>query len=400
MIIDGDGHIVEPMSVWTDYLETAFYPRFHHALGSTGIETMVIEDHAQSTVVRGSPHLADEVVRISLGDAVTPRGILPGNARNRRFEEGHSGGFHAEARLRVHDEEGIDAGVLFPTIGLYVGSIRDPRLATAVARAINRWMGDYCAVAPNELFGVATLPVQDPAAAAEELRRCVEEQGFVSGTFRPNPAMDGTTVADQPLEPVWEMAQDLGVPICLHSGAPAGFQPLVSRGRLKSQLVSHIVDHSYEQMLTFGGLYEVGFFDRFPRVQVGFMESSAGWAPWWLDRLEEHHETWGWSLPPGVKRSPAEVFHDQCVVGGEGEEPMLPYVQQRLGNEKVLWASDFPHFDCSLPGLVAPVLERRDLDGAQREAFLGGAAARFYKLDVERIDRSRRARLEQGGEVG
>jgi hypothetical protein len=395
VIIDGDGHVSEPMSVWTDYLETEFYPRFHHALGPTGIETLVIEDRVQSTVVQGSPHLTGpERVRISMGDAVTPRGILPGRARNRRFDEGHPGGSQPQARLAVHDAEGIEAAVLFPTLGLFVGSARDPRVATAASRAINRWLADYCATAPNELFGVATLAIQDPAGAAMELRRCVKECGFVAGTIRPNPAMDGTTLADQPLDPIWQEAQDLGVPICLHSGAPAGFQPLVSRGRVKTQLVAHIIDHSYEQMLAFGGLYEVGFFDRFPRLKVGFMEASAGWAPWWLDRLEEHAETWGWSLPRGIKRSPAEVFHDQCVVGGEGEEPMIPYVQERLGHEKVLWASDFPHFDCHLPGLVAPVLERTDLSPAQREAFLGGAASRFYALDVGRIDKARRKRLD------
>jgi hypothetical protein len=397
MIIDCDGHVVEPMAVWTDYLETEFYPRFHHALGPTGIETLVIEDHVQSQVVNGSPHLgSSERVRISLGDAVTPRGILPGNARNRRFDEGHPGGSHADARLAVHDDEGIEAAVLFPTIGLFVGSVRDPELAVAVSRAINRWLGDFCARAPDELFGVATLPVQDPAEAAVELRRCVNDHGFVAGTFRPNPTMDGATVAEQDLDPIWNEAQDLDVPICLHSGAPAGFQPLISSGRVKTQLVSHITDHSYEQMLAFGGLYEVGFFDRFPRVRMGFMESSAGWAPWWLDRLEEHHETWGWTLGPHVKRSPGEVFHDQCVVGGEGEEPMIPYVQQRLGSDKVLWASDFPHFDCHLPGLVTPALEREDLSAEQRDAFLGGAAAAFYKLDVDRIEQARRARLGAG----
>jgi predicted TIM-barrel fold metal-dependent hydrolase len=200
--------------------------------------------------------------------------------------------------------------------------------------------------------------------------------------------MDGTPVAQQDLDALWDEAQELAVPICLHSGAPAGFQPLLSRGRVRTPLVSHVVDHSFEQMLAFGGLYEVGCFDRFPRLKVGFMESSAGWAPWWIDRLEEHHETWGWVLPPGVTRSPAEVFHDQCVIGGEGEEPMIPYVQERLGPDKVLWASDFPHFDCSLPGLVAPARDRADLGDAARDAFLGGAAATFYELDVSRIARA------------
>ena len=388
MIIDGDGHVAEPMSVWTDYLEAEYYPRFHHATNADGIETLVVEDHAQVHAVAGSPFARSSATAVSLGDAVTPRGIVAGNAKNRPYAEGHPGGSDPMARLAVHDDEGIDAAVLFTTLGLFAGSVRDPALAVAVCRALNRWLGDFCAASADELFGVATLPVQDPDAAAAELRRCVDEHGFVAGTFRPGPAMDGTPVAQQALDVLWAEAQEVGVPICLHSGAPAGFQPLLSRGRVRTPLVSHVVDHSFEQMLAFGGLYEVGCFDRFPGLKVGFMESSAGWAPWWIDRLEEHHETWGWVLPPGVTRSPAEVFHDQCVIGGEGEEPMIPYVQERLGLDKVLWASDFPHFDCSLPGLVAPARDRADLDDAARDAFLSGAAAAFYDLDVSRITRA------------
>jgi len=86
------------------------------------------------------------------------------------------------------------------------------------------------------------------------------------------------------------------------------------------------------------------------------------------------------------------VFRDQCVVGGEGEELMIGYAQERLGDDKVLWASDFPHFDCHLPGLVAPALERDDLDERQRDAFLCGAAARFYGLDVDRVRAATTAR--------
>ena len=53
---------------------------------------------------------------------MTPRGILPANARNRRFEEGHPGGSQPEERLKVHDDEGVEAAVLFTTLGLYVAA--------------------------------------------------------------------------------------------------------------------------------------------------------------------------------------------------------------------------------------------------------------------------------------
>ena len=72
---------------------------------------------------------------------------------------------------------------------------------------------------------------------------------------------------------------------------------------------------------------------------------------------------------------------------------MIPYVQKRLGNDKVMWASDFPHFDCYLPGLVSPVTERHDMSPEQEDAYLGDAAANFYRLDVEGIEKARAQRL-------
>jgi uncharacterized protein len=120
---------------------------------------------------------------------------------------------------------------------------------------------------------------------------------------------------------------------------------------------------------------------------VGFMESNCGWLPFWLDRLDEHFERLGWMLPHPPKRKPSEIFRDQCVIGCENEEPMLPYVQQRFGEDKVLWASDFPHFDAEVPGLVG-LRKRSDLSDSQRDGVLWRGAACFYKLDHEAIARS------------
>jgi predicted TIM-barrel fold metal-dependent hydrolase len=66
-------------------------------------------------------------------------------------------------------------------------------------------------------------------------------------------------------------------------------------------------------------------------------------------------------------------------------------VQQRFGEDKVLWASDFPHFDAELPGLVG-LLKRTDLTAAQRDGALWRAAARFYHLDDQAIVRSKTER--------
>jgi uncharacterized protein len=94
------------------------------------------------------------------------------------------------------------------------------------------------------------------------------------------------------------------------------------------------------------------------------------------------------------KRAPSEIFREQCVIGCENDEPMLPYVQQRFGDDRVLWASDFPHFDAEVPGLVS-LRKRTDLTAGEREGVLWRAACRFYKLDHQAIARSVASRRGQ-----
>jgi len=403
LVIDGDGHYVEPASIWAKYVDPRWRERIFYAtervsqgakaterpwtLGGAGgsdggalIERFVVDDF--------ETHLTSPEMPFTVADTMRPRGILPGRSQRGPFSECHPAGFSGEARLAVHDAEGIDAAVLFPTLGLFVGSIHEGPLADAFCHAVNRFAADYCSIAPSELFGVASLPSQDPELAARELRRCVKEHGFVAGWIRPNPTRDGhRTLGDLSLDVLWSEAVALDVPICIHSGT-TGCEPTAGLDRANTFLLAHAIAHPFEGMLAFGSLFQGRVFDRFPKLRVGFMESSSGWAPFWLDRLDEHCEVMGWMFDPPIARNASQVFRDQCVIGCESEEPMVPYVQQRLGTDKVLWASDFPHFDCQMPGLVKPMLERRDMTEEERAGALQHAAAKFYKLDEDAIRRS------------
>jgi predicted TIM-barrel fold metal-dependent hydrolase len=272
-------------------------------------------------------------------------------------------------------------------MGLFFAGVPDPSVAIGACRAVNRWAADYCAAAPRELYSVATLSAQEPAAAAAELTRSVRQHGSVAGCLRPNPTKSGRTVGDPSLDVLWATAQDLNVPLCFHNALNTDV-PQAGLDRARSFVLGHAIVHPFEQMLAFASLLEGGVFDRFPRIKFGFMESNCGWLPFWLDRLDEHFGRLGWMLAQPPQRKPSEIFRQQCVIGCENDEPMLPYVQQRFGNDKVLWASDFPHFDAEVPGLVS-LRKRTDLSEAQRDGVLWRGAADFYQLDHEAIARSR-----------
>ena len=112
---------------------------------------------------------------------------------------------------------------------------------------------------------------------ARELRRAVDELGFVAGFVRPNPCR-GRSLSDRAYDAVWDAAEELDVPI----GDPRGQLGHRAHARLGPPLqpaVLHAVSHSFEQMLACAQLIAFGVLERHPGLRVLFLESSGGWAP-------------------------------------------------------------------------------------------------------------------------
>jgi uncharacterized protein len=381
-IIDADGHYLEPVRIWTDV----------PARSRDKIRIVADADGFTSQVWLGDLRVLNAEKNMSqllpwgIGDALTPGGTWHRDKIGRRYEEAEPGGFDAEIRLRIHDENGIHAAVVFPSFGLFMRLIRGEQLAEDVSAALNRWGAEYASVAPDEIYPVAVLPWQYPQVAARELRRCAAEYGFRAAMVYTTPGPDGRTLADPELDVIWSTAHELGVPVCVHSGLTYNV-PQYGNDRGGSYIVRHSAVFALETMMAFGTLYDGGTFDRFPELRFGFMESSCGWAPFFTERLDEHREAIGWALNPPLQASASEVFRRQCVIGCEGEEAMVGYVQDQFGVDKVVWASDFPHFDTE-PPFAKDMLERTDLNEEQMNAVMAGAAIDFYRLDVDRIERS------------
>jgi predicted TIM-barrel fold metal-dependent hydrolase len=400
VIIDGDGHLVEPTSVWRDYVDPSQRGAIQLQQDASGAQWVQLGDtritlHLPTSGGGATPNVGfQRRSDYSVGDTLNPEGLDEGRPRHRPYSESARGGSDPHARLALHDQEGIDAAVLFPSMGLFCQGISDPALADAACRAINRFAADYCSAAPQELYAVAILPLQDIALAVAELRRAVRA-GLVGGCLRPNPLRDGRRIDDPSFDPLWAAAQDLDVPITFHNALNVDL-PQAGLDRVRCFPIGHAIVHPFEQMLAFASLLQSGVFERFPRLRFGFMESGSGWGPFWIDRLEEHWERFAWMVEPRPKRMPREIFRAQCAIGCETDEPMIPYVQERLGEDTVVWASDYPHFDAHVPGLAKELVERADLTPSQREGVLWRGSARLYGLDADAIARAVAARRAHG----
>jgi predicted TIM-barrel fold metal-dependent hydrolase len=371
MIIDGDGHFVEPPTLWQDYVPDKLHDSIYMRFDADGMAERLF--------------LGEFNVKVSkYGDAFTPGGYKKEERKGRHLEEASPGAWDPQFRLRLHDEEGIDAAVLYPSFGLAVPALSDKDIAVGASQAVNDWAAEYCGAAPNELYAAATLPMHFPEEAAKELRRCVNSFGFVAGIVRASALRDGRSLRHPSFEPIWQAACELGVAISVHN---AGFEDeldYVGKDRAETFVLRHSLAHAVEAEIAFGELYESRVFDRFPDLRVGFMESGCGWTVPWIEKLDEHCEMAGWRLNPPLTRRASEVFREQCTVGAEGEESMVGFVQEHFGNDSVIWASDYPHLD-SEPPYVEQMRKRTDLSPTQFDGCMQQAALRFYGLDAEAI---------------
>jgi predicted TIM-barrel fold metal-dependent hydrolase len=393
MIIDADGHLVEALSLWKDFVPEKYRDRIYVEYRPDGLMGRIVIGDWAYHGVDDTDNAKTGLPGFTHGDGQHPGGFREWPPQGRPFEGAEPGGWNPKIRLEVHDREGIDAAVLFPTVALVLGHLRDVELSAVACEAVNRWASSFCSAAPDEFFPVAILPAGDPELAAKELRRAVND-GHVAGLIRPNPHPNGRLIDDPAYEVLWSTAEDLDVAMCVHNVGDGKAGENAGVERQPGFFLRHAAAHPFEAMLAYGAMFKARVFDRHPNLRVGYMEAACGWLPFWLERLDEHTEVVAGQFDPPLQRLPSEVFREQCVVGCEGDEKMVPYVQREVGLDKVLWASDFPHFDSELP-LIKRIMERRDLSNEQRDAVMRGAAVRFYRLDEEAIERSNARRRSQ-----
>ena len=360
-VVDADGHVVEPPEAWAGL--------------PSDVRPMVQRDRHgyEHVVVDGT-----EILAVPLGTLGTPGGRFDDPSSFRSLDQAHPGGSDPKARLADMDTEGIDQAVLYPSVGLYFWTLADGAAAVPIARAYNDWLADYCAAAPQRLFGAAMVPMQDPQAAAAELRRAHRELGFPAAFVRPNPCA-GRSLSDSAYEPLWSAAEQEGVAIGVHEGSSV-ILPTLGSDRPFNPLVLHAVSHSFEQMLACAQLIAFGVLERHPGLRVVFLESGGGWVPFWTERLDEQAESFG-AFCPEMRLAPSEYFARQCWISFEVGERTLPLLAPVIGAERVVWGSDYPHHDATFPGAV-DALRRTvsPLKPALQERIVGANAADLYRL--------------------
>jgi predicted TIM-barrel fold metal-dependent hydrolase len=276
-------------------------------------------------------------------------------------------------RLKHMDQEAIDLQVLFPTEGLGIGLVRDPNLAVALCRAYNDHLARVCKETPR-LKGVALVPIQSIAEAVEELDRAVSKLGLI-GVMLPAHG-HGKNLGSREFYPLYEAAQRLDCAVCIHAN-PHG---AVGVDRFESFIGIHTVGHPVEQMIQLTGIIFGGIPELYSRLRIAFFEAGVGWAPYWMERMDEEYERRAPEAPL-LKAKPSDYMRSgRIFYSCDPDEQILPYVVERMGEDVILYASDYPHWDSRFPDSAKMIQERGDLSATAKRKILGENAKRFYRL--------------------
>jgi predicted TIM-barrel fold metal-dependent hydrolase len=378
--VDADGHVMEPANLWLDYLEPKYRDR--------AIQIKVEPDGLESLYIEGRPLKLLHGTLGALGgieatDAAGKQAFQTPGART--YAQGcPPGGYDPHARLEVMDSERIDMALLYPTIGItWEGEVQDDELATAYTRAYNRWIVDFCNADRRRLVPIAHITLLDPEGAVQEARRA-RQAGCAGVYLSPDlQARRGRMFDDPSFAPFWATLQELDMPFGFHVVARQNslFSPW-SQVR-DPQLADGVFAFAFlaiDVMAAFTSVMTRGIFEKYPRLKCAVLEAGSNWITAWLGRLDHKFEMGGFQTP--LRMLPSEYFRRQCVISAEPDEGLTGPVLEYLGEDYMIWASDYPHLDASF-GVVDDIREKLAglTESAQRKV-LGQNALRFYGLSA------------------
>jgi uncharacterized protein len=291
-----------------------------------------------------------------------------------------------EMRLADMDRDGVDASVLYgPTDPL---KIADAELRKYSYEAYNDWLLEFCSASPERLIGAGQLSMEDPLAARDELERLAKK-----GIRHVNilAARADPPVFEEPWEPFWQTAEEIGIPVGFHLAVETGrvnrqegpepTNPIVARASRFAQ------NHpGYQLIEPMTGLIFNGVLDRYPRLKIVMAEAGLAWVPNMIqamDRLLNRVRLGHEKLEEGTRLPelmPSDYFPRQVWITFQDDfygAKMLHI----LPEDKVMWASDYPHPASTWPdsqSIIEQLME--GISPAVRQKVLCGNARALYGL--------------------
>lgn len=383
-VIDADTHLTEPHDMWVKRAPASIRDRVPQVKMLNGVRSWVIDGdksigtgaHPNSSILKQGGKVRDLDKFLKL-----------------QFEDVHAGSSDVKERLKVMDEAGIYAQIVYPNILGFGGQASakvDPELRLACVKIYNDAMAELQEESGQRLFPMALLPWWDVKEAVKETERCIS-MGLRGININSDPHMvkgeDGQPIPDLGTEhwfPLWEVCNDRNLPVNFHIGASeTAIDWMGQQGwpSLSYDLRSGISGAMlfFNNGKTVANLIYSGILDRYRNLKFVSVESGIGWVPFLMEaldyQLEEIAET------KGFEKKPSEYFRSNFYACFWFEKKDVSDMLHKVGVDNCLFETDFPH-----PTSLYPIdnLEERlsSLTQEDRAKVLSLNAAKLYNIAV------------------
>jgi predicted TIM-barrel fold metal-dependent hydrolase len=258
------------------------------------------------------------------------------------FYEGAPHPTTPELRLKDMSVDGIDAEVIYGILGVGM-RFQNKEMTQAVYEIYNSWAADFCKKEPGRWAALACIPNHDPKIAALELRRAAK-LGLKGADFAVATAVKPVWHRDWDV--LWEAAAETGLPISFHTTGPNIREPndaamakeYDEAFRMVKISLFQVCGSEYLASVIFGGVCE-----RYPDFKFVLGECGITWLPHVLNRMDEEFEDRR-AQNKGLSMTPSEYWARQGYSTYQHEVGLKEFVPM-VGEDRVIWGSDYPHPD-------------------------------------------------------
>ncbi len=375
IILSSDSHVFEPPDLWTKRIDNAFKSRAPRMERVGDVDHLVIED---GQMIAGIGLISNAGARYDAPETISDHA---------RFEDVHEGGYDPAQHLRDMVIDGVYGEVLYPSQGLFYYKVADPQLFSAICRAYNDWLAEFCSVDPDRLKAIAMINVDDVADAVSELERTAKF-GFVGAMITEYP-LEERRYDHSDYEPLWAAAAGLNMPLSLHTAT----RRVLSNTALVERTVHDASRRATKVFLPAISMCDMifsGVFERYPDLRLAIVEFELSWVPYVLTNMDytyrERHEEAQYRFKGDTL--PSDFFARNVFLSFQ-EDDIGIRLRDRIGVDCMMWGSDYPHSESTFPR-SRQVLDEilQGVPEEERAKIVCHNTARLYGFDLERISRA------------
>jgi len=380
-IIDVDAHITEPHDLWTSRAPASLKDRVPRVVGSGAERAWIV----------------DQDIQIS---TTNPSSVIAKNGEKSRgteffgwqIEDVHEASYDMKQRVGMLDRFGLYAQVLYPNVAGFGSQnfmkVEDSNLRLACARIYNEAMAEIQADSSDRLLPMALMPWWNIEQSVEEVSRA-KDMGLKGIVMCSDPDSIGLPdLGADEWKPFWDACNDTNMAVNFHIGASetsfnmfgrAAWPSMGMRQRLALGSAALFVENS---RVTSNMIYS-GIFDRCPNLKIVSVESGIGWIPFVLESIDYEWEETGAQLEVNLQKKPSDYFRDHFWGCFWFEKVAPKHLIDVIGEDNVLFETDFPHPTCLYPHVQDYIAEVSEgWSETRKRKILQDNAAELYGIEL------------------